>query len=37
LLSLGVTAGLVLSSADSLPLDASLPNESPSDGDNLKK
>lgn len=37
LLSLGVTAGLVLSSADSLPLDASLPNESPSDGDNLTK
>jgi len=30
--SLGVATGLVLSSADSLPLDWSLPNESPSDG-----
>lgn len=30
--SLGVATGRVLSSADSLPLDWSLPNESPSDG-----
>lgn len=34
--SLGVTTGLVLSSADSLPLDWSLPNESPSDGLSLR-
>lgn len=31
-----MTTGRVLSSADSLPLDWSLPNESPSDGLSLK-
>lgn len=34
--SLGVATGRVLSSADSLPLDWSLPNESPSDGLSLR-
>lgn len=33
--SWGVATCLVVSSADSLPLDWSLPNESPSDGDSL--